>query len=324
MRFWLIVGVLAFVGLCASGPIITIDPKPSPIANEALQATDLDLFLDNEESKVPDLRSDLAKGIVWRDAFKRQPTPVSIVYLHGFSASRRDLSPVVEDLGRALGANIYFARLKAHGLKSGEEFANVTAQDWIDDAREAIAIGHRIGEKVILVGISTGALLASLVTLESDRSTIAGLVLISPLFGFKDWRAQFASGLLGPWLVRRVAGATRSFPVEGDASAYIWTHTYSTHAIVALSELVNYSRHVSFVTMGVPTLILYTHNDSVVSLSAIQDRFSEIRDPRKLLVDLPTATRHEFAGPLVPDNNLPTTAAILDFLFAQIPSLKHH
>jgi esterase/lipase len=133
--------------------------RPSPVDDFEVveRATDLDEYLRGREAQHSHVRRDLAKGIVWNDPSARNKTPVSLAYLHGFSASRRDISPVVETLARTLGANAYFARLAAHGRTTSEEFATVTAQDWLDDAREALAIGRRIGDRVILMGTSTGS-----------------------------------------------------------------------------------------------------------------------------------------------------------------------
>ena len=76
-------------------------------------------------------------------------------------------------------------------------FATATAQDWLDDAREALAIGRRIGDRVVLIGISTGALLATMAALEDNSPDIAALVLLSPNFAIRDWRGRFISGPLG-------------------------------------------------------------------------------------------------------------------------------
>jgi alpha-beta hydrolase superfamily lysophospholipase len=46
----------------------------------------------------------------------------------------------------------------AQGTATGAEFASISAQDWLDDARETLAIGRRIGERVVMIGTSTGAL----------------------------------------------------------------------------------------------------------------------------------------------------------------------
>src|SRR5262249_3665863 len=161
---------------------------PSRFATVVAAAPDLDRYLREGEARHPDVKPDQAKTIQWNDPETHRRTALAIVYLHGFSASRRDISPVIETLAGGLHANAFLTRLAAHGLVSPVEFATVRAQDWFDDAREALAIGKRLGEHVILIGTSTGALLATMAALEDNSSAIAALVLLSPNFGIRDRR----------------------------------------------------------------------------------------------------------------------------------------
>jgi alpha-beta hydrolase superfamily lysophospholipase len=222
---------------------------------------------------------------------------------------------VVETLARTLQANAFLTRLAAHGLASPAEFATVTAQDWLDDAREALAIGDHIGERVILIGTSTGALLATMAALEGDASRIAALILLSPNFGIQDRRAAFISGPLGPWLARLIIGEEYSFQPATSGHAEFWTTHYPSRAVVALMNLVNHARSLELRNLKIPTLVIYTDTDTVVDTKAIQDRFAEIGTTQKLIVNLPKATRHELTGDaLAPETVQPVLARIMRFL----------
>jgi alpha-beta hydrolase superfamily lysophospholipase len=191
----------------------------------------------------------------------------------------------------------------------------VTPQDWLDDAREALAIGKRIGDRVILIGTSTGALLATMVALEDDSARIAALILLSPNFAIADWRAKFLSGPFGPGLARMLIGADYSFTPASSAHNAFWTSRYPSQGIVALMDLVNSARTLRLSALDVPTLIIYTDRDTVVDTRAIEDRFKEIRSAQKLIVDLPEATRHELTGDaLAPQAVQPVLARITAFL----------
>lgn len=322
-------------------------PVPSSVIYDVNTSSDLDEYLSRSEHAVAGLKKDLAKGIVWNEPFSRKVTPYSIVYLHGFSASRMDLSPVVEHLSEKLQANAFYARFKAHGLDSGDGFATVSAQDWLDDAREALAIGRRIGKSVILIGTSTGGLLATMLALESQSQSqsqptapanttvtpnsntansgfgnIAALILISPNFGIQDWRASLLIEPFGNLIVRKMIGTYRSFRVENAMQDYIWTHHYRSEGLVALNNLINYGKKLHLNTLKVPTLILYTSKDKVVDLNIVRKKFAEIEGTRRMMMDLPTATRHEFAGDaLAPENSFPTEAAVYKFLKEVFPNL---
>jgi alpha-beta hydrolase superfamily lysophospholipase len=296
-----------------SGPLFPFTPQASGL--DVAQAPDLDLYLRQREAQHPNVRPDLAKTILWNDPGSRAATALSLVYIHGFSASRKDISPVVETLASRLRANAFFTRLAAHGSTIGAEFATVRTQDWLDDAREALAIGRRIGERVILIGTSTGAMLATMAALEDNSPRVAALVLLSPNFGIRDWRAKFISGPLGRVLAQIIIGGEYSFRPDSRGHAEFWTSRYPSQAIVALMDLVNYGRALHLDNLKVPTLIIYTDKDTVIDTKAIQDRFDEITGSPKLLVDLPEASRHELTGDaLAPDTVRPVLRQIMSFL----------
>lgn len=318
LRGWIVGTILVLaIGTLAllSGPLFPFRPAASDTAAAVAAGPDLDRYLLEREAQHAGVRPDLAKTIFWNDPATHRPTPIAIAYLHGFSASRRDISPVVETLAANLGANAFLTRLTAHGLTSPAEFATVTPQDWLDDAREALAIGKRLGDRVILIGISTGALLATIAALEDDSQRIAALVLLSPNFGVRDWRAKFVSGPPGPFVAQMFIGTEYTFQPDSSGHAAFWTSRYPAHGIVALMDLVNFARALSLRRLNVPTLIIYTHNDTVVDISAIIQRFDELPNPHKLIVDLPQATRHELTGDaLAPQTVQPTLTQIMDFL----------
>jgi len=307
------VALLAFAGL--SGPLFPFTPQPSAIRDVVENVPDLDLYLARREAQHADVKPEQGKTIIWSHPATRSKTPLSLVYIHGFSASRKDIAPVIETLAGTLGANAFLTRLAAHGRTTPAEFAAVTAQDWLDDAREALAVGRRIGRRVVLIGTSTGALLAAMAALEDNSSDIAALVLLSPNFGLRDWRAKFISGPLGRALARFVLGKEHSFHPDSIGHAEFWTTHYPSQAVVALMDLLNHARSIDLGKLKMPVLVIYTDQDTVVDVAAIRDRFDEIHAPTKLIFDLPEASRHELTGDaLAPETVQPVVQRILQFL----------
>ncbi|MCU0635291.1 MAG: hypothetical protein MUE41_10510, partial [Gemmatimonadaceae bacterium] len=77
------------VGVLSAGPFLyPREWPPSAAAARIAAAPDLDRALADAERAVGGVKPGLAKGIVWRDTVVHRRTPLSIVYLHGFSASR--------------------------------------------------------------------------------------------------------------------------------------------------------------------------------------------------------------------------------------------
>ena len=93
------------------------------------------------------------KKIFWYNK-NRSKTEYSIVYIHGFSATRQEIVPVCDIVADNIKANIFYTRLTAHG-QGPEKFAKVTVNDWLNDTHEAIEIGRRIGNEVILISCLT-------------------------------------------------------------------------------------------------------------------------------------------------------------------------
>ncbi|HEY7666395.1 MAG TPA: alpha/beta fold hydrolase [Xanthobacteraceae bacterium] len=310
--FVLLAWLAAFAAL--SGPLFPFAPQRSAVADAVANAPDIDGYLGAGEARHP-VKPEQGKVVLWNDPATHGRTPLALVYIHGFSASRKDISPVVETLAVRLRANVFLTRLTAHGETSGAEFATVKAQDWLDDAREALAIGRRIGERVVLIGTSTGALLATMAALEDNSPRIAALVLLSPNFRLRDWRAKFISGPLGRVLARLLIGADHSFRPDSPGHAEFWTTRFPSQAIVELMDLMNYARSIRLDHLKIPTLVIYTHEDTVVDIDAIRERFDEIKATPKLIVDLPEASRHELTGDaLAPQTVTPVVRRIIAFL----------
>ena len=106
----------------------------------------LDKLIEDSENEILNIRPDTEKKIIWANQNKVK-TKISLIFIHGFSATRAELDPVIEMLGKELNANIFFTRLRGHGL-DGEALAEATFDDWMIDTKEAIDIGNAIGDSL--------------------------------------------------------------------------------------------------------------------------------------------------------------------------------
>ena len=246
--------------------VVALGPRPrvADAWTEPTPGPDLDAWLAGLEAGVPRLRAGEAKGVVWANPDARARTPLAVVYLHGFSADRHEVEPLVSDLARDLGANAFFTRLAGHG-QDGAAMAEASVQDWMADAAEAVAVGARLGERVVLVGTSTGATLALWAAARPESvDRTAALVLVSPNLGLRDPSSRV---LLWPWgglIARAVAGAERCFEPENEAQALHWTNCYPTRALLPMAALVAHVRALDPGRVGAPTLVVYSRQDAVV------------------------------------------------------------
>lgn len=227
---------------------------------------DLDRYLAAAESASDyPLIDDTGKRIRWQVAGER--TEFAIVYLHGFSATRRELTPTIEIVADALGANLFETRLTGHG-RSRDALVNVRAEDWLDDAAEALAIGLELGDSVIVVGTSTGATLAVAMLDHPLMQHVTDLVLLSPNFALRDGMSRLLTMPAGPQLANALIGPMRSFETHSELHARYWSTTYPTSALVEMMRLVDYANRNRPGVIDAHLLMLLSPDDKVISPDA--------------------------------------------------------
>ncbi|MDO9416950.1 alpha/beta hydrolase [Pararhizobium sp.] len=230
--------------------------------------TDPAAWLAASEARFSDIRPGLQKEIIWADPVAKARTPVSIVYIHGFSASKGEVRPLPDILAKNLKANLFYTRLAGHG-RSNDAMGEASLNDWVNDTAEAIAIGERLGDRVVVIATSTGATLTAFaLTRPALSSKIVAAVFISPNFAIK---ARGSSLLTVPWsnkLARAVLGARRSFTPLNALHASLWTTEYPVGVLLPMAELVKRVAALSFSEVRTPTLFVYSPQDQVVDATA--------------------------------------------------------
>ncbi len=264
MRYLLIVVALAAL----VGALFVFGPtEPVNVERVRRIQTDPDVagWIAAREADVAKLRPAAAKRIVWAGA-PGVRTPLAVVYLHGFLASPEELQPVPERVAAALGANLFFARLKGHGLTdNGATLGSATANDWLDDLAEALSVALAIGDRVVVIGTSTGGSLATLAAFRSDLSRdIAGVILVSP--NFRQMRAgssfltlPFARSFV-PWIM----GQTREWRPQSVQHGAAWMTRYPSQAVVPMAALARAADSLPFEQAKTPALFIFADADKVV------------------------------------------------------------
>jgi esterase/lipase len=262
---------------------------------------DVDAYLTERERAVAGIRPGEAKSVLWADSARRTRTPLSLVYLHGFSADRHEVEPLMSDLARELGANVYFARLSGHAI-GGEALGEASAADWLRDAAEAVAVGGKIGERVVLVGTSTGGTLALwAATRPESQGRVAALVLVSPNLGLRDPAARALTWPWGGLIARVVAGRERCFEPAGPEEALHWTVCYPTRALLPMAALVAHVRGLDLSSVRAPTLAVYSRDDQVVDARQTERVLAELggRASRFVLERSGDPANHVVAGAIM-------------------------
>lgn len=221
------------------------------------------VYFETVESQFSDITPGTEKRVIWAGA-RETRTPVSIVYIHGFSATSEEIRPVPDQIAQALGANLVYTRLAGHG-RGAAAMAEPTVNDWMQDMAEALAAGRQVGERVVVVGTSTGATLMVAAARDPEMvRDVAGFVMVSPNFGINH---PLSALLTWPWArhwLPVIGGRTASFePRNGDHERY-WTTRYPSVAVLPLAALVKEVMRTDFGQIKIPALFRYSKADQVV------------------------------------------------------------
>lgn len=280
-----------------------LGPKPaSPKFNTDLptipsNGIELEKYISDKEAKHK-LKPDNEARILWLNDSLKGETEYAVVYLHGFSASQEEGDPLHFEFAQKFGCNLYLSRLDAHGIDTTEPLLNFTADGVWKSAKEAFAIGKKLGKKVILMSTSTGGTLA--LKLAAEFPEIAGLILLSPNIEINDSKAWLLNNPWGLQIAKAVVGKYRRSTDTTATYAQYWNHKYRIESTVQLEELLESSMKAStFEKVKQPVLLLYyykneEHQDPVVKVSAMKRMFSQLgtADSLKRQVALPNAGDH--------------------------------
>jgi len=309
--YFVLLLIIAFAALYLFGPREPVETtlrfQPSQLGD------DLDAYLAKSEAQDTAVLPHATKEIIWAYPNSKAKTPLALVYIHGFSATKGEIRPVPDMAAQALGANLFYTRLEGHGAGS-DAMAQSTVQDWIDDTAEAIEIGKRIGEKVIVIGVSTGAPLATIAALHPDlKDKIAGFILVSPNFKIQNAASPLLTLPYARNWVHVIGGAERSFETSNDLHAKYWTSTYPTIAVLPMAAMVKHSRSLVFENINKPALFIYSEADTVVDNNVskqVMDRWGGDTQLH-LVVDADDKHNHVIAGDALSPNKTDEVAEII-------------
>lgn len=312
----ILVVLIGLVGLLfVFGPY---EPVPETVTFDTAQlAGGVTPYLAAEETQFDDIRVGVEKRVIWANA-PEQKTGVSVVYIHGFSASSEEIRPVPDQVASALGANLYYARLSGHG-RDGDAMTEPSVQDWMEDTAEALAIGRAIGDEVIVMTTSTGGTFAALAAFDPAlMAQVKGIVFVSPNFGIANPLAALLTFPAARYWIEAVGGAERSFEPHNAQHAAFWTTTYPTRAVLPMAAAVKKAAGMDYRDVDVAALFLFSPEDSVVRPDITEEVAGMWGGPMQQHTILPgeggDPYHHVIAGDIIsPNATAPTVAAILEW-----------
>ena len=285
-----------------------------------LSINEVKSWIHQKELKFINIKEGNESRIIFYDSVPKK-TNLSIVYLHGFSGSSQDGFPVHINTAKKLKSNIYLPRLYAHGLNSDEPLLEYTGEKYLDSAREALAIGKIIGEKVILMCTSTGC--SAALALAANHPQVSALVMYAPNIRITHPLDFVATLPWGLYIVRLVEGGKYHYITNTwEDKEKFWTTKYRLEAPIEMQNLLETAMNEEvFRKVMVQTFSgFYYKNeveqDNVVSVNAMRMMFKQLgtEDSLKLEIAFEDAGGHEIAYNIVNKNYLKVQKSTLNFL----------
>ncbi|QZT36615.1 lysophospholipase [Halosquirtibacter xylanolyticus] len=285
-----------------------VGPRPRPYKlTDSLPEIDkkgdeLDQWVNKREAET-ETREDNEARIIWNNRETKEDTEYVLLYLHGFSASWYEGAPINDHITKMMNANAYYARLHDHGLKKKNALLDMTPDKLYESSKEALAIAHQLGTKVIIMSTSTGGTL-SLKLAADFPELVDGLILYSPNIVIKQPEAKLLSKPWGLDIARLAMGGNfRVFHDTGKVAQY-WYQKYRVESMVYLQQLLDITMNEeTFSKVTCPTFIgaYYKdekHEDNTVSVKAIKEMYPLLGTEEKELVLFPNADTHVIANGL--------------------------
>ena len=238
--------------------------------NSSSIGKDLDSYLANREKTFVDMIPGVNKRIIWHRKINEK-TPLSIIYVHGFSATSEEIRPVPDVIAKTLGANLFYTRLAGHG-RGSMAMEQPRVADWMNDVAEALEIGRRIGNKMIIISASTGSTLVAATILNPNLThKIKGLIFVSPNFGIINPLAQLLTWPGARMWAPLIGGKTRKNKPRNPLHKKYWTTSYPTVATIPMAAIVKAVTEQDFNGISIPALFYYSLEDNIVDPQATKE-----------------------------------------------------
>ena len=264
----LLFGGAIIFGVWVFGPL---EPAKMDVGFDAnVLGENLNSYLMVQEKKFNNITRGVQKRIIWADKVGKK-TPLSIIYIHGFSATSEEIRPVPDQIASTLNANLYYTRLTGHG-RGPMAMAEPNVADWMSDIAEAIAIGRKIGQRIIVISTSTGSTLSAAAALNPILSRdISGFIFISPNFGINNPFAELLTWPAARWWVPLIAGKMRHSTPRNKQHSKFWTTSYPTIAAIPMAAIVKAVAEQDFSKVTIPALFYFSLEDKVVDPQATKN-----------------------------------------------------
>jgi len=198
---------------------------------------------------------DAAKGVPYRGKF---------LLIHGLNDSAFVWRDMAQEMA-AMGYDVRAILLPGHGSHP-RQMLEVSYRQWLDVAREHLALWRTDDTPMYIGGFSMGGVLATLLVIENPD--ISGLLLVSPAWDSrldKYLRWAWIYRYFRPWLFGHMM-------IEDNPSKY---NSIPVNAAAQYYRLLRVLKKRWQQPIDVPALIVVSADDSVVDIDYVRQRFAQ-------------------------------------------------
>lgn len=143
--------------------------------------------------------------------------------------------------------------------------ADVHVESWLSDLSDAIAIATHLGQRIVVMGTSTGGTLASTIPLYPRlEAAVDAIVFISPNFGTQNRTAAVAGWPGADLWLPLVAGRRLKWDSKSATHSQYWTLDYKPQALIPMISLINAINQADLSQTNIPALFIFSDQDKVV------------------------------------------------------------
>lgn len=297
--------------------------KPHVAINEThlSELKELQQDLHESELKTPNLVPGTEATIGFANPDNPAKTELVFMYVHGFSATWRETAPVAETLAKSFQANTLQCRLSGHG--TGPEGMKCSAEDWLISLNKQAQIAARLGEKIVVIAVSTGAPLSIwLATQSGIKDKLACLLFMSPNFKIRPNLGFLLTGPFSSQLIRLLfAGRYRSWVPANEDQAKFWTTKQPVSALIEMQKVVDWANAQDLESIETPLATLYMPNDPTIDAKAAirtHKRFSNVKNELSAVVIDGDKPDHVFCGDICGEHRTQWTTEYLESFLTKL------
>lgn len=215
-------------------------------------------------------------------------TNIGVLLLHGWTSPTEELLPLAKYLN-SLGYTVNIPLLRGHGTKP-EDLLGVTWQDWLDDAKSALAELKKQSSKIFVGGISMGGNISMLL---SGDEAVRGMILMGAsvkyrfhsvdklVLAFMAFTKVYRKKYYPPWVRKKM----------GKRNVYMYYPVESAKEVMRLAD----ETRKLLPQMTKPILIMQSTIDHLVSKRSPKLMFDGVKSKIKEIFWIKDGY-HVFAG----------------------------